>query len=135
MKSVIIFTLLLTFSNSLYVSNSWKLYNGAGNFRPTSVVLTNPPKAKEFNQIIVCGIAVNDCQISYYNFQISKGSQIWFSGTQNLPPQFVFSGASYCINHEIMIPAVALPSFTVHFSLHNNNNHISTIQIDLAPTV
>jgi len=135
MKAILIFALFLAFSNALYISNSWKIINnGAGNFRPTSVVFAYPPKAKQFNQIIVCGVAINDCQINSYNFQVSKGSQVWFSGTHNLPSQYVFSGANYCINHEIMIPAVAPPLFTVYFSLQNNNNHITTLEINLTVT-
>jgi len=130
MKALLILALIFAAASALY-EPKWQKYSAsAKQFQPISVTSSFPPANNQFNTITVCGQAQTDFQVTSYTYQVGRQNVIWYSGTTNEPPQYVFAGAYYCYSYTFLMPAIAAPSFTVYLTLQNTQTTLSTVQID-----
>ncbi len=130
MKAIIVFAVLVALSTA-YIVPSWSVYS-AGDFKPTAVLAKSYSYVNETNTLNVCGAANRNIQVNSYSYQVGQGSVVWYSGTVNLPPQYVFDGGAFCFFYKLDVPVIARPGFTVYLTLNNATAGLGTVKVDFA---
>jgi len=130
MKALLLLAIFAAISQA-YIIPTWTIYNTyAGYFKPTAVLALNNPQLNTIETINVCGTANSNTQVNNFSYQVGQGSVVWYSGVINVPPQFVFSGASYCFDYTFVVPPTAKPGFVVYLTLNNGTNGLATVQVN-----